>query len=74
MSRVLCDSKSGRQLSLSAASTAAYARLSKWVLTAATICLPAEKPMTHLVRIDLPFSGVQAYQPDRSLRILQCRR
>src|SRR3981081_1046700 len=38
--------KSGRQLSSSAASTGAYVRCAKCVLTAATKCPPAEKPIT----------------------------
>src|SRR5437867_6680219 len=41
--------KSGRQLSLSAASIAGYNRLSKCVLIAATICPPAEKPSTPIL-------------------------
>src|SRR6185437_2761201 len=38
--------KSGRQLSRSAASTGTYVRCAKCVLTAATRCPPAEKPIT----------------------------
>src|SRR5712691_3607416 len=41
--------KSGRQLSLSAASTVGYKRCPKWVLTAATRCPPAEKPSTPIL-------------------------
>src|SRR5207245_1518858 len=41
--------KSGRQVSLSAASRAGYNRLAKFVLIAATKCPPAEKPSTPIL-------------------------
>src|SRR5438874_1709238 len=45
----MATAKSGRQLSLSAASTAGYKRLSKCVLIAADRCPPAENPSTPIL-------------------------
>ena len=75
MSRIKAIAKSGRQLSLSAASTAGYKRLSKCVLIAVTICPPGRKAdHANLVRINLPLGGVKAHQPHRPLRIFQRQR
>lgn len=68
--RIKTTANSGRQLSLSAASTAGYKRLSKCVLIAADRCPPAENPSnSDLVRIDTVLRGVDADEPHCPLRI-----
>src|SRR5712691_2766711 len=49
VSRIKATAKSGRQLTLSAASTAGYKRLSKCVLISVTRCPPAENPSTPIL-------------------------
>ena len=66
--------KSGRQLTVSASSTASYVRVSKFVLSAATRCPPAEKPKhSDALRIQAPFGGAIAHHADGALRVLQRR-
>ena len=47
--RISATAKSGRQLSLSAASIAGYKRCAKCVLMSATRCPPAENPITPIL-------------------------